>query len=1052
MSPSPAKDREEGRIQVKALCEAFAAEITYYKSDEFDETTNRQRFIDPFFCALGWDVTDEERHGPRADVLLEQSVLAEKKPKGKTVDVNPDQIKLIADETLDELEVTKETDIGVSATGQELINRRPDYSFRLNGSPKFFVEAKRPSVKIESNDPIWQVKSYGWSAGVPVVLLTDFEELLAFDCRYRPEIDAPRVGLLPDFQLTFKSYVKNWDLLWDSFSRDAVLNNSLDRYVEKREGAKGQRPVDEAFLADLEGWRQELAQNLAELNPHLTVWQVNDATQLIIDRIVFVRVCEDRQIESNLILRPLLDSSDPYKEFVHRLEGLNERYNGSLLAPDFVNGLTVEPETMKRIIQGLYTPWSPYRFDALGVEILGSIYERALGSAVEMDDERKVTIELKPEVRKSGGVYYTPQWIADEMIHLTLDPLLADKTLDEIRDLKILDPACGSGSFLIRAFERMIRFYEEFFTRNPKTDPELHYRNATGTESLTEEAKAQVLTRHIFGVDVDAAAVEVTMMSLYLKSLETESPEFVREEIDRQGSILPTLTDNIKHGNSIVSTDFYGRPESFRQLSPYEEHRLQPFRWDDPDNGFGRVLSEGGFDVVIGNPPYFNVDATYGAGHPLLDYMKDAYRSVWMDKTDIYYYFLVKALDLASKRFCFIVSRALLEAEKAKETRGWLSQRCELSQLVDFEGFMVFRDAGIATAILCFQVPEESKPQNRVSKVSVRKLRGNQLDPLDVRSALHSGESPFLKFEKEVTLSRSAWHFPSPSEDPLIEEIDEQGQALGTLVDLGKGMETGANAVYQIAESDIKSLKLPSTLIKARARNSLIHRYAFDEPKDYLLYLEDVANYADLPSQVRNHLEQPSRKSKLEERAAYQRGNCSWWRYTFPLHKELYKRRHLIAPYRADGLRFAFQEEFNYLGLTDTTVVFEKDDLDENFLYLLGLLNSSLMTFRFRRMAKLTGDDMWECLPNVLEKLPIRRINFEDPAEVGHHDQIVALVKELLHLVKEMRCTASDDEVRQTAPKIDGKERALDDLVFELYGINDSRDRTLIRQSGSIRD
>lgn len=345
MTPQAASDREGGREAVRALVEAFGDELAYYKSAEFDETTTRQRFIDPFFAALGWDVADEAKRGPYADVVLEYSLRRE----------NPAQLVLDADEAEDRrVEDALASDQDVGSIGV----RRPDYSFRIGGERRFFVEAKRPSVDIGSPRPIYQVKSYGWSARTPLALLTDFEEFLVFDCRYRPVLDEPLTGLLPEFRLTFRDYVEQWDRLWDTFSREAVASGSLTRYAEQLVDRKGQLPVDQAFLADLARWRSALARDLSTKNPSIDVWQLNDATQLTLDRLVFIRVCEDRRLEPDEVLRPLLDQDDPYPAFIRAIVPLRENYNGGLLNEDFTDDLTVSPVVFKRIIHGLYTPWS----------------------------------------------------------------------------------------------------------------------------------------------------------------------------------------------------------------------------------------------------------------------------------------------------------------------------------------------------------------------------------------------------------------------------------------------------------------------------------------------------------------------------------------------------------------------------------------------------------------------------------------------------------------------------------------------------------------------
>lgn len=577
MTPVRAEDRDSGREAVSELCARFADDLSYYKSAEFDETSCRQRFVDPFFAALGWDVADEEKRGPFADVILEYSL---RPGDAAAQQATANEAEEREDERVAEA-LAANRDPGVVGV------RRPDYSFRIAGERRFFVEAKRPSVEINSPRPIYQVKSYGWNARTPISVLTDFEDLLVYDCRYRPALHEPQTGLVPEFKLNFSHFVEHWDLLWDTFSREAVAAGSLARFAEEIADRKGQLPVDVVFLGDLGRWRQMLARDLAKNNTQLDVWHLNDATQLTLDRLVFIRVCEDRGLEPVEVLRPLLGQDDPYPDFIKAIGPLRASYNGGLLDPNFADGLTVSADVFKRIVQGLYTPWAPYRFDALGVEILGSIYERALGSMVTLEEDRSVKVELKPEVRKAGGVYYTPQWVVDEIVRLTIDPLIAGKRPAQLKDFRVLDPACGSGSFLLGAYERLIRHFEEYYTAHPTVDRKLHFKDERGLQRLTTAAKAQLLRNSIFGVDLDPAAVEVTTMSLYLKSLESDAPEYVRSQMQLTGAILPTLTKNILCGNSLVSTDYYQQAE-LGQLDAFEEHRLRPFKWDSDRKASGR--------------------------------------------------------------------------------------------------------------------------------------------------------------------------------------------------------------------------------------------------------------------------------------------------------------------------------------------------------------------------------------------------------------------------------------------------------------------------------
>jgi len=1035
MTPARAEDRDSGREAVRELCERFAENLDYYKSAEFDETSCRQRFIDPLFAALGWDVADEQKLGPLADVMLEYSL---RPPAGEAR-------QGIATEAEEQEDARVAEALAASKDPGVVGVRRPDYSFRIAGERRFFVEAKRPSVEINSPRPIYQVKSYGWNAGTPIALLTDFEDLLVFDCRYRPALDEPQTGLIPEFKLNFGEFVRDWDLLWNTVSREAVAAGSLARFVEEIADRKGQLPVDVAFLGDLGRWRQALARDLAKRNAELDVWQLNEATQLTLDRLVFIRVCEDRGLEAAEVLRPLLVNADPYPAFVEAIGPLRASYNGGLLDRSFADHLTVSAGVFKRIIQGLYTPWAPYRFDAVGVEILGSIYERALGSMVTLEENRSVKVELKPEVRKAGGVYYTPQWVVDEIVRLTIDPLIAGKRPAELTDFRVLDPACGSGSFLLGAYARLIRHHEEYYTAHPTVDRKLHFKDERGLERLTTAAKTLLLRNSIYGVDVDPAAVEVTTMSLYLKSLESDAPEYVRSQMQLTGAILPNLTENIRCGNSLVSTDYYQQAE-LGQLDAFEEHRLRPFKWNSDKEGFGKVLADGGFDAVIGNPPYFNVDATYGAKHPVPAYLKTAYSAIWQDKTDIYYFFLTRGVQLARQRLGFIVSRSFLEADKARRTRGNLASNARLDQIADMDSFRVFTDAGIATTIVVF---DTTQPHDE-AKVDVRRLDSAAHSTDEVIEGLRQGSAPFEVFSRRTKLDDAPWRFPNPYTDELYRRIDAAGERLDKVCFLGKGMETAANSVFgKLSDADVVRLELPAELLKRRARNSDIRRYYTADSGENVLYLEDVAQYADLPKAVRDYLEEPATKAKLEGRAAYERGDCDWWRYTWPLHKEHYGGPRLMSPYRTGHNRFTLDEDFSYFTSTDTTIVFPRDGTEEDLRYIQTLLNTKLLTFRFRGLGKLTSPKMWESFHYSIKELPIRRIDFSDAEQKGRHDSLVRMAQDIEQARRQAHNGLSPADRSLGARRAEALLDHIDEVVLDLYGITGVEERASVLALGA---
>lgn len=410
-----------------------------------------------------------------------------------------------------------------------------------------------------------------------------------FETTARPKYEDPRAGLLGELSLDYTRYVEHWDRLWDLLSHESVLSGSIERAGRQR---RGHVRVDEAFLNELTEWREVLARDLAALNPDLDRWELAEATQRILDRLVFLRVCEDRTLEQTVVLRGYARRTDAYHHLQVEMRRLDAVYNGVLFAPHFSERLEVSDEIIQRLIERLYFPYSPYRFDVIGVDLLGAVYERLLGKELTLDERRRVLLEDKPEVRHAGGVYYTPSWIVSEVVQRTVGPLLEGRTPRTAEALRIVDPACGSGSFLLGALDYLVAWHEQYYSEHPDVDLDRHYLASDGRHRLTSDAKASIVRRNLFGVDVDPQAVEVAQMSLYLKILETETAASLHERPRLfPGPYLPSLSENIRAGSSLLAPDDV--PD---QLLFNDElrRRINPFDWRDERRGFGVIFAERG--------------------------------------------------------------------------------------------------------------------------------------------------------------------------------------------------------------------------------------------------------------------------------------------------------------------------------------------------------------------------------------------------------------------------------------------------------------------------
>ncbi len=449
--------------QVEELVTSFKAQLSEFKNRNYDEYTTRDRFINPLFVALGWDVHNTNNL-PEHDreVYFEDRIRRE--------DVRDDAISTI-------------------------VGKKPDYSFRLNKRRIFYVEAKKPAEDLARNKAhAYQVRAYGWNANLPVSVLTDFEEFFVYDCRIPPAVgDDPRTGLVPGMAFTYEQYLDEWDKIAALLSRDSVLSGSLDTFREAVKPTRGAQTVDAAFLRDISLWREALARDINRRNPHLSQDDLNYAVQMTINRIIFLRICEDRGIERPETLKGALALSrvgelgqqaqvlkgTVYPALVRMFRRADEVYNSGLFHfnkndhlaehPDnFTPNLDVGDEVLTEIVNHLYYPY-PYKFDVIPVEILGQVYEQFLGKVIVKQPGGDVDVDYKPEVRKAGGVYYTPTYIVDYIVEHTVGKLVHDRTPEQVSQLRVLDPACGSGSFLVGAYQYLLDWHLRYYTRDPQS-------------------------------------------------------------------------------------------------------------------------------------------------------------------------------------------------------------------------------------------------------------------------------------------------------------------------------------------------------------------------------------------------------------------------------------------------------------------------------------------------------------------------------------------------------------------------------------------------------
>jgi len=940
--------------EIVRLVETFERNKESYRQGGLNETQLRREFLDPFFKALGWDVdTTQGWAEPYKEVIHEDAIRIESSLKA------------------------------------------PDYCFRIGGMRKFFVEAKAPSVNLkDAIEPAYQLRRYAWSAKLLLSILTNFEEFAVYDCRVRPnKADKPSKARTKCVPCT--DYIEQWDQIADIFSRDAVLKGSFDKYAVTEKRKHGTAEVDVAFLAEIESWREALAHNIALRNPDLSNRQLNYAVQITIDRIIFLRICEDRGIERYGELMSLLNGQDVYARMMGLFHKADDRYNSGLFhfqkekdRPEGPDELTpeivVDDKPLKDILRSLYYPDSPYEFSVLPAEILGQVYEQFLGKVITLTAGHHARVDDKPEVKKAGGIFYTPAYIVNYIVKQTVGKLLegASVKITEIRQrkdgktkrlrvrvmsrsLRILDPACGSGSFLLGAYQLLLDWYRDYYASNdPQTwakakSPPIYQCPRTGWR-LTIAERKRILLDHIFGVDIDTQAVEVTKLSLLLKVLEGEKDL----ALFHNERALPDLAANIKCGNSLIGPDFYiGQQLTFDEE---ERYRINVFDWHA---GFPSIFKEGGFDAVIGNPPYIPIELMceeekvyYQAKHPQLERKYDS--------APIFILAMLEKLQQRG-RLAFISSVTWQTGENYAKLREHLFTGGGVTTLINLP-FDVFRNAYVDTGVYVItHEPSECYGICRFpKKLRVSSLDGAQLTRVPAKLVV----GPDYK----IVL------------DPRAHEILQRAVRTGNCEELGSftiSTQGLAGDRFQTATSTRGKAWYPF-LQKGQARR-------------YYLEVDDLL-YADM-----------SDKPSLE-------------RFYAGIPKLLIRR--VIS--RQDRLLFAF---------TDKKVVFKKDinpfivvDPRWDTYFVLGILNSRLISYLYINISAIaTKDDFRQTTLAELRRLPIPKTVRGDT----RHDRMVELVEGMLRLHKDLAGAKTPNEKERLQRQIAATDAQIDQLVYELYGL-----------------
>ncbi|MGB9771375.1 MAG: Eco57I restriction-modification methylase domain-containing protein [Candidatus Kapaibacteriota bacterium] len=950
-------DKTSAKFVVQNLLEKYNQLLERDKIKRYNEEMTKKDFILPLFRALGWDTEDSN-------------------------------------------EVSAE---------EKISKKRVDYGFKLNGIPKFFLEAKSLRENLDKPQYVEQAISYAWHKGCTWAVLTNFASIRIFNAEWQTD------SLLQSHFKTLEctDFLQHFDELW-LLSKESFEQGRLDTLAE-RWGKKAKKiPIDKQLLVDFTQLRELLSKNITKLNQNKNISEdeLDEAVQRILDRLIFIRNCEDRELEPKHLL-PLLNeysqlSSARTKGFLaDRLrkvfDDFNTQYNSKIFDLHLCDSLEIDNNVLANVIERLYysnAKTVAYDFSAIEADVLGSIYEQYLGHILKKTPTRATLTESYAH-RKQQGIYYTPTNIVDYIVRCTLGDLLSKAKPKDAECFRVLDPACGSGSFLIKAFD----IFYEYFSNHDRNFDQAEIDFATG---LSYDRKLKILKNNIFGVDLDRQAVEIAQLNLLLK---------VAEKSQR----LPLLQENIKCGNSLVDDPAIAGDKAFV--------------WQDE---FKEIFDAGGFDVVIGNPPYIRQER--------LKEFKPTFKNkfqIFNSTSDIYTYFFELAYRVLKQGgICgFITSNKFMRARYGENLRKFLKEKTTILQIIDFGGAKVFEEATVDTSIVIFK--KESPPPDH--KIKYRIIKENNI--------LLNQDLDF-GFIEQVKLSDNAWTLADENVLALKEKIERIGKPLKDWdVKIYRGVLTGFNEAFIIDTKTRNKVlencqteeerKRTEEIIKPVLRGRDIKKWRYKWAEKWVIKIE--AGWTNKNRGKQNPEEffkntfpslydyfRTFKGYKGKGKGLFNRDDQGdyWWELRHCDYYPEFEKEKIVWQEIVRESSFAYDNRGFYCEATSFLMT------GKNLKYILGLLNSKPVTFFFKEFyaGGGLGDEGYRYKKAFLEQVPLPPIT---PQNQQVAEQIERLVEQMLALnnrLSELGDKITDERARieQEIKKTDAQ---IDKHIYELYNL-----------------
>lgn len=716
------------------LIRAYAEHFAQYSQMDYNETEVRNDFVNPLFEILGWDVLNKKKL--------------------------PQHLR----------EVKHEAAVYVEEDGENR-KKKPDYAFHLGTEVCFFLETKKPSVNIMQNkEAAFQTRRYGWNGNLRASVLSNFTDMIIYDTSIRPnENDEVSTAMVAHYHYT--EYVEKFAEISRFLSYASVVSGEFFEIFDKVTDTFRKEPFDKYFLAQIKEWRYSLSQDIYNNNSDLDEESLNVFVQRIINRIVFLRICEDRNLEQYETLKKI----KMYSELRRLFDAADKKYNSGLFELIDEENIQITDGLLIHIFKELYYPNSCYEFSIVDPYIIGQIYELFLEEKIAISDTR-IVVEKKTEIIDSQGVVNTPKNITDIVVGRTLEPLYKYDLFSKWSTYCIADICCGSGNFLLSAYEYILNCYTMYYIEMDKDNAlqrGILISKGEGTYTLSFDKKYQILKQNLYGVDIDNLATEVAKFSLLIKLIEDVSVDEIKNHsVSTHGKVLPNLDNNIRNGNSLVDSKYLTYNSHF-----YEDAKLisqiKLFDWNIEFKGKK-------FDAIIGNPPYIKVQNMVHYSESEYQYLKSdisEFKTAKAELLDKYYLFLERGLELLASdgRLGYIIPHKFMLIKAGTVLRKMLSEKRCVETIIHFGTKQVFKGKSTYTCLLFLEKTNHKKFKIGFVKNSNEYYATNQVE---------------LQEYPIEYLSTAPWSFLSEDIVLLLDQVKDKCQTLEEMSDIFVGLQT----------------------------------------------------------------------------------------------------------------------------------------------------------------------------------------------------------------------------------------------------------------------